>query len=78
MIPPDGHYTTDYPFDMALDSKGDAAIEFGQNAGGGDNTCGAPKLSVSQDLVNWKTCVLAANIGDYGKASLWGTTVLSG
>jgi uncharacterized protein (TIGR03437 family) len=65
-IPPDGTFTTDFPFDMAINSKGAAAIEFGQNAGSGDNTCGAPKLSVSTDLLNWKTCVLAQNIGDYG------------
>ncbi len=59
VIPPDGNSSTDYPFDLTLDSKGDGAIFFGQNSGSGDAACGNPKLSLSTDLTNWKTCSAA-------------------
>jgi uncharacterized protein (TIGR03437 family) len=56
VIPPDGTSSTDYPFDLAIDSQGHGAIGFGQNGGTGDETCGRPKLSRSDDLVKWTTC----------------------
>lgn len=59
VIPPDGHSSTDYPFDLALDSKGDVAVAFGQNAGTGDAVCGNPKLSLSSDNVHFSTCAVA-------------------
>ena len=56
LIPPDGHSSTDYPFDMALNSAGGAAVAFGQNSGSGDAQCGNPKVSRSSDLANFTTC----------------------
>ena len=56
VIPPDGNSSTDYPFDLAVDSQGHGAIGFGQNGGSGDTTCGQPKLARSDDLVKWTTC----------------------
>ncbi len=56
VIPPDGHSSTDAPFDMALDSQDHGAIAFGQNSGSGDAACGNPKLALSSDLVHWTTC----------------------
>ena len=56
VIPPDGNSSTDYPFDMALDSQDHGAIAFGQNSGSGDAVCGNPKLSLSADLAHWTTC----------------------
>jgi uncharacterized protein (TIGR03437 family) len=68
LIPPDGNSSTDYPFDLALDSQGNAAAAFGENSGSGDATCGNPKLSRSTDLVHWTTCAIAPlNVtGDFG------------
>jgi uncharacterized protein (TIGR03437 family) len=65
-ITPDGHSSTDYPFDMAFDSKGNGAILFGQNSGAGDTTCPSPKLARSSDLVNWTTCGVANDLGNFG------------
>ena len=61
LVPPDGNSTTDYPFDMALDSAGNAAVGFGQNGNSGDDShkCGNPKLSRSSDLTNFTTCSFA-------------------
>ncbi len=59
VIPPDGHSSTDFPFDGAVDSKGDVALAFGRNSGSGDDTCGNPKLSRSSDLANFTTCAAA-------------------
>jgi uncharacterized protein (TIGR03437 family) len=59
VIPPDGNSSTDYPFDLALDSQGRAAIAFGQKVSGVNATCGNPKLSVSTDLTTWRTCAAA-------------------
>lgn len=59
VIPPDGNSTTDFPFDMSLDSRGNAAVAFGQTGGSGDAVCGNPKLARSSDLVNWTTCAAA-------------------
>ena len=56
VIPPDGASSTDYPFDLAIDSQGRGAIGFGQNGGSGNTTCGQPKLARSDDLVKWTTC----------------------
>jgi uncharacterized protein (TIGR03437 family) len=59
VIPSDGNTSTDFPFDLALNSKGEAAASFGENSGSGGGVCGNPKLSRSTDLVNWKTCAIA-------------------
>jgi uncharacterized protein (TIGR03437 family) len=61
LVPPDGNSTTDYPFDMALDSTGSAAVAFGQNGNYGDDShhCGNPKLARSTDLTNFTTCSFA-------------------
>ena len=59
VIPPDGNASTDYPFDMTLDSKDDIAVAYGQNGSSGDSVCGNPKLSLSTDGVNFKTCAAA-------------------
>jgi uncharacterized protein (TIGR03437 family) len=68
VLPPDGNSSTDYPFDLTLDSKGEAAAAFGQNSGSGDATCGNPKISRSTDLTHWTTCAIApVNVtGDFG------------
>jgi uncharacterized protein (TIGR03437 family) len=62
LVPPDGNSTTDYPFDMALDSTGNTAVAFGQNGNVGDDShlCGNPKLSRSSDLTKFTTCSFAA------------------
>ena len=70
VIPPDGDSSTDFPFDMALDSRGNAAAAFGQNAGSGDATCGNPKLSRSSDYMNWTTCA-AADVSITGNFSVY-------
>jgi len=70
VIPPDGTSSTDYPFDLSLDSQGNAAAAFGENSGSGDAVCGNPKLSRSTDLAHWTTCAIApvnvtGNFGPY-------------
>jgi uncharacterized protein (TIGR03437 family) len=61
-IPPDGNTSTDFPFDLALDSKGDAAVSFGRNSGsGGPVQCGFPKVSRSTDFVHWTTCAATSD-----------------
>ena len=61
LVPPDGNSSSDYPFDMALTSTGNAAIAFGQNGNVGDDShkCGNPKLSLSTDLTHFTTCSFA-------------------
>jgi uncharacterized protein (TIGR03437 family) len=61
LVPPDGNSTTDYPFDMTVDSTGSVAVGFGQNGNLGDTShkCGNPKLSRSTDLTNFTTCSFA-------------------
>ena len=66
VIPPDGNSSSDFPFDLALDSQGHAAIAMGQNGSSGDGLCGNPKLSRSSDLLHWTTCA-AADISVTGK-----------
>ena len=59
VVPPDGNATTDHPFDVAVDSKGNVAAAFGQNGSYGDDShhCpGGPRLSFSTDLTNFTTC----------------------
>jgi hypothetical protein len=68
IIPPDGDSSTNFPFDLAIDSTDHGAIGFGQNSGSGDATCPSPKLALSSDLATWKTCGIpgAASAGDFG------------
>lgn len=78
VVGPDGNASTDYPFDMALDSKGDVAVAFGQNGSTGDDShhCPyGPKLAFSSDLTNFAVCptsnaavaaLTAANASQYG------------
>jgi uncharacterized protein (TIGR03437 family) len=56
VIPLDGNSGSDYPFDMAVNSKNAGAVAFGVNGVIGTLPCGNPKLSRSTDLVNWTTC----------------------
>ncbi len=56
VIPPDGDSSTDYPFDLAVDSQGRGAAFFGENGSSGNYQCGNPKLSRSDDFVQWTTC----------------------
>ena len=56
VIPPDGNSSTDYPFDLALDSQGKAAAFFGENSSSGRLPVRQPKLSRSDDFVHWTTC----------------------
>ena len=68
LIPPDGHSSTDYPFDMTVGSQGQIAIGFGQNGGSGDATCPNPKLALSTDGVHFTTCAIAGQdvLNDFG------------
>lgn len=68
LIPPDGESSTDHPLDLALDSQNHAAIAFGENAGNGTAVCSNPKLAVSTDLTNWKTCGISTDpsFNDFG------------
>jgi uncharacterized protein (TIGR03437 family) len=67
VLPPDGDTSTDFPFDLALNSKGEAAASFGENSSSGGAVCGNPKLSRSTDLLKWTTCAIAplAVTGNY-------------
>ena len=56
VIPPDGNSSTDYPFDLAVDSTGKGAAFFGQNGSAGDAVCGNPKVSRTSDFTTFKTC----------------------
>src|ERR1035437_9754986 len=62
LVPPDGNSTSDYPFDIAVDSKSTVAVAFGQNSNSGDDShkCGNPKLSISTDLTHFTTCSFAS------------------
>jgi hypothetical protein len=56
VLPPDGDSTTDFPFDLAVDSQGHGVAAFGENGSSGDYVCGNPKISRTSDFVTWKTC----------------------
>jgi uncharacterized protein (TIGR03437 family) len=59
LVPSDGNASTDYPFDVALDSKDNITAAFGQNSSSGDNShrCpGGPRISFSSDLTTFTTC----------------------
>jgi hypothetical protein len=58
VIPPDTGSSTDFPFDLAIDSQDHGAAGFGQNSSSGSNACVGPKLALSTDLTTWKTCGL--------------------
>ena len=58
VVTPDGTSSTDFPFDLAVNSQDQGAFGFGQNGGSGDTVCPAPKLALSNDLATWKTCGL--------------------
>jgi uncharacterized protein (TIGR03437 family) len=58
VIPPDLGSSTDYPFDLAVDSQDHGAAGFGQNGSTGEALCSGPKLALSTDLTTWKTCGL--------------------
>lgn len=77
VIPPDGHSSTDYPFDLALDSQGNAAFAFGQNSGSGDAMCGNPKVSRSSDFSHWNTCA-AADVSITGGFDVYPSAVQAG
>jgi uncharacterized protein (TIGR03437 family) len=71
VIPPDGHSSTDYPFDLAVDSQGRGIIAFGQNGGSGDAVCGNPKIARSNDFVTWKTCDVVNDVKITGNYSVY-------
>ena len=56
LVPPDHSSSTDYPFDLAVDSQGRGVAAFGRNGGSGDDACGYPKVSRTNDFVTWTTC----------------------
>ena len=56
VIPPDMESSTDYPFDLAVDSQGRGAAVIGRNSGNGSDVCGNPKVSRTNDFVTFKTC----------------------
>jgi len=62
VIPPDGDRSTDYPFDLAVDSQGRGAAATGSNGGSTSGICGNPKFSRTNDFVTWKTCDVANNL----------------
>lgn len=59
LVGPDGNASSDYPFGMALDSRGNVAVAFGQNSSSGDDShhCPpGPRLAFSSDLKNFSVC----------------------
>jgi uncharacterized protein (TIGR03437 family) len=62
LIPPDGDRSTDYPFDLAVDSQGRGAAAIGSNGGSGGTVCGNPKFARTNDFNSWKTCDVANNL----------------
>jgi uncharacterized protein (TIGR03437 family) len=62
LIPPDGDRSTDYPFDLAVDSQGRGAAAIGSNGGSNGGVCGNPKFARTNDFVTWKTCDVANNL----------------
>jgi uncharacterized protein (TIGR03437 family) len=56
VIPPDIGSSTDFPFDLAVDSQGRGAAVVGRNSGNGSDVCGNPKVSRTNDFVTFKTC----------------------
>ncbi len=57
VIPPDMESSTDYPFDLAVDSQGRGAAVIGRNSGNGSDVCGNPKVSRTQRFRHtFKTC----------------------
>ena len=67
LMPTDGNASTDYPLDIAVDSKDNGALVFNQNVASGDGSekCAVPKLALSSDLVNWTTCQAAPSLGSF-------------
>jgi uncharacterized protein (TIGR03437 family) len=62
VLPSDGDRSTDYPFDLAVDSQGRGAAAIGSNGGSTSGVCGNPKFSRTNDFVTWKTCDVANNL----------------
>ena len=62
LVPPDGDRSTDYPFDLAVDSQGHGAAPVGSNGGSSGGSCGNPKFSRTNDFATWKTCDAANNL----------------
>lgn len=67
-IPTDVGSSDDYPVDVAVDSNDHGAMAFDQNVSNGEFLCGTPKLAVSSDLVNWTTCQIAPDLGNFNGA----------
>src|SRR5262249_20856952 len=60
--------STDYPFDMAIDSRGNGIVAFGENGSSGNYSCGSPKIARTSDFVSFKTCDIVNDpkvTGDY-------------
>jgi uncharacterized protein (TIGR03437 family) len=67
-IPTDVGSSGDYPVDVAVDSNDNGALAFDQNVSNGQAVCGSPKLALSTDLVNWTTCQIAPDLGNFNGA----------
>jgi len=66
-IPTDGHESTDYPLDIAVDASDNGAMAYESNEAEGDGSekCDSPKLALSSDLVNWTVCQVAPDLGNF-------------
>jgi uncharacterized protein (TIGR03437 family) len=62
LVPPDGDRSTDYPFDLAIDSQGRGAAPIGSNGGSNSGVCGNPKFARTTDFAAGKTCDVANNL----------------
>jgi uncharacterized protein (TIGR03437 family) len=71
VIPPDGDRSTDYPFDLAVDSQGRGAAAIGSNGGSNGGNCGNPKFSRTSDFVTWKTCDVVNNLNQTKDYSIY-------
>ena len=70
-LPMDGDRSSDYPFDLAVDSQGHGAAAIGSNGGFNGGDCGFPKFSRTNDFVTWKTCDVANNVQATGNYSVY-------
>lgn len=55
-LPRDGSQFTALYQSLAIDAKGNAAVSAYINGGGGDNTCGGPRIVRSSDFKTWAAC----------------------
>src|SRR5262249_357072 len=75
VIPPDGNSSQDYPFDMAVESRGNGIVAFGQNGGSGDTKCGNPKVSRTGDFVSFTTCDVVNDVSVTGNYDVYPASI---